>query len=138
MTAIEVRIYAMTDCPIARKVVPELLRTAKETRVPFSVRTVDDGDPKKWRREFAIPFAVTRDPGGREARKAGVTAVPYAIVLRNGKVVYRGRIDDRSPAIGIKRPVRRRDLKIAIDEARAGKAVSVPVTRAIGCLLPPR
>ena len=139
MKAIEVRIYAMTDCPIARKYVPELRRLAATHagRVRFVARTVDDGDARRWAREFAIPFPVSRDVGGREARAAGVVAVPCAVVLRNGKAVYRGRIDDRYPALGVSRPVRRRDLAIAIEQTLKGRPVTVPTTRAIGCLLPP-
>ena len=54
-----------------------------------------------------------------------------------GKMTYRGRIDDRYVAFGKTRPAPRvHDLEQAIVETLAGKPVTRPRSRAVGCYIP--
>src|SRR5436190_104648 len=58
---------------------------------------------------------------------------PEFVVLVEGEVVYRGRIDDQyTPGTNRTEPTRR-DLELAIQEVLAGCAVSVMETPATGC-----
>lgn len=131
----------LAECPIARRYSPEMARLAREFR-PRGVRFLmafADGKPAEWRaqmREYALPF-----PGaGADARLLRLlrpTAAPTAaIVGADGKVAYVGRIDDRYPALGVQRPVRRHDLRLALGRFLAGKAVVPARTPVVGCLLP--
>ncbi|MEC8337167.1 MAG: redoxin, partial [Planctomycetota bacterium] len=70
-------------------------------------------------------------------QQMGVRVTPEAAVLdRSGRLVYRGRIDDRFVDFGKTRQApTRNDLQIAIQEVLAGSAVQVPATKAIGCFI---
>jgi hypothetical protein len=58
------------------------------------------------------------------------------VVNREGKVVYRGRIDDSIAALGQpRRPVKDADLRDALDAVVSGKPVAKPETKALGCYI---
>jgi hypothetical protein len=59
-----------------------------------------------------------------------------AVFDARGRVVYRGRIDDRYVDFGLDRPEpTSRDLERAIQDLLAGRSVAVPRTQAVGCIL---
>ena len=70
-------------------------------------------------------------------KATGVTVTPEAaVVSREGKVVYRGRIDDSFAALGQpRRPVKDADLRNALDAMIAGKPIEKPETKALGCYI---
>jgi hypothetical protein len=60
-----------------------------------------------------------------------------AVLAPDGKVVYRGRIDDRYADYGKRRPEpTQRDLRDALDAVLENKPVRAPTTKVIGCYLP--
>jgi mono/diheme cytochrome c family protein len=93
---------------------------------------------RRHRASYRLPFPVLLDPEQRLARQIGATrTLEVAVVSAAGAVVYRGRVDDRTVDFGKSRPQAiRHDLRLALDEVLAGKAVSVPLTKAIGCAIP--
>ena len=53
-----------------------------------------------------------------------------------GRVVYRGRIDDRHVDLGVDRPsATTRDLADALSAVVAGTPVKQPTTKAVGCYI---
>ncbi len=64
--------------------------------------------------------------------------MPEAVVVsRDGKLVYRGRIDDRYATSGKRRDEpTTHDLSAAVDAVLAGKAPAVSQTKVFGCPLP--
>ncbi len=84
--------------------------------------------------EYDAEFPFVKDFGGKWATALGVTHTPQVVVLDGERRLrYRGRIDDQYRP-GVTRPsASRNDLKEALDELLAGKAVSVPQTTAEGC-----
>jgi hypothetical protein len=74
------------------------------------------------------------------ARQAGITVTPEAVVLLpDGQVVYRGRIDDRYAPDGATRPVARiHDLERAIEAVLHDELPVVMWTKPFGCPLVPR
>ena len=70
-------------------------------------------------------------------KATGVTVTPEAAVInQQGKVVYRGRIDDSFAALGQpRRPVKDADLRNALDAVLAGKPIEKPDTKALGCYI---
>ena len=100
--------------------------------------TLSDEAARKHAQEYGhgdYPRIVDRK---HELVKAmGVTITPEAAVVdRRGKVVYRGRIDDSFAALGQpRRPVRSADLRNALDEIVAGKAIARAETKALGCYI---
>jgi len=142
--ALRVFIFVRTDCPIANRYAPDIQALAAE----YGVRDVDFWlvypDPTesveiidKHRREYEYDLAVLRDPEHKLVDHAGATVTPEAAVYDpSGRLLYRGRIDDRNVDFGrAHREARQRDLARALDEALAGDPVSLPRTRAVGCYI---
>ena len=137
-------VFMGVDCPIANRYAPELRRLYKK----FTLQKVDwwlvypgaDHSAETIRKrisEFNHAGKVLRDPKLALVRKAQAKVTPEAAVfLRDGRLVYHGRIDDRHPELGTTRPTpTRRDLERALEEILANKPVSQPSTKAVGCLI---
>jgi hypothetical protein len=95
---------------------------------------------KKHAAEFGYKgLPAILDSTQQLVRAAGATTTPEAALIgRAGQVLYRGRIDNVYAALGKRRPAAtEKDLRKALDEALAGKPVSTPETKAIGCYIPP-
>ena len=88
-------------------------------------------------RAFAYPGRALRDPQHEAVRLAKARVTPEAAVFDGqGRLVYRGRIDDRYVDFGLDRPVpTRRDLENALTAVLSGQSVEEPVTRGVGCFL---
>lgn len=109
-----VHVFTARGCPLSERFAPEI----EKLRVDFESRGVTfdlQADSKAW--------------------AAKVT--PSVVVEIGGRVLYRGRIDDRAAAFGVMRPngPTRADLRIALDEILAGKPVTVAETVAVGCAI---
>jgi hypothetical protein len=58
------------------------------------------------------------------------------MVYAGGRIVYRGRIDDRYVDLGVERPkATTRDLADALAAVVSGKPVPQAVTQAVGCFI---
>lgn len=139
-----VLLFVTTECPICRQYSPEMKRLfeAYGKRVDFFAVHVDPSTKgpaaTSYGKQFGLNFPALLDSKQAAAQRLDLAIVPTAAVFdATGKARYIGRIDDRFPKIGIqKKTATRRDLKIAIDEVLAGKTVSVPKTKAVGCVMP--
>jgi hypothetical protein len=89
-------------------------------------------------RDYELPFPLVLDHDQRLAKACGVKFVPTAIVINAaGRVLYRGRIDNRFVASGLRRPEATIfDLSAALEAALAGQQPSPSTTEPIGCPLP--
>jgi hypothetical protein len=78
-----------------------------------------------------------RDPRHDLVKAAGATITPEAVVVDpQGRVLYRGRIDDRYVSLGVERPIAtRHDLDEALTDIVAGKAPRQATTQAVGCYI---
>ena len=85
--------------------------------------------------EFIMPALL--DPRHQLVKFARVTVSPEVAVLApNNTLLYRGRIDDRAVTFGQRRVTpSQRDLRAALDAILAGKPVTTPVTKAVGCYI---
>ena len=137
--------FLLHDCPLANTCAPEVGRIVTEYRERGVVSFVVYAEPdlsarlaRKHAREHKFPCPVLLDQSGRLVRLTGATVSPEAVVLGPGNhLLYRGRIDDRMTAFGKQRvEPAHRDLREALDAVLAGKPVTTPVTKAIGCYLP--
>jgi peroxiredoxin len=78
--------------------------------------------------------AVLLDPDGTVGRLYGAKTTPHLfIVSPDGKLIYRGAIDDNPGVDPADIPTSKNYVRAALDEALAGKAVSVPATAPYGC-----
>jgi hypothetical protein len=76
---------------------------------------------------------VVKDRDGGVAMAVGATRTPEAVIIANGKLIYRGRIDDQYRVSGGQPKVSSDDLKHAIDAVLEGKAVETAETPVEGC-----
>ena len=141
-----VLLFVTNDCPIANSYAPEIQRIQKAyagAKFDFYLVYVDPAlsakAAKQHARDYGYTFPALLDRTQALARFTGATVTPEAaIVGANGKVLYRGRIDDRYVDFGKSRAQPTiRDLRNALDAVAQGKPVPPATGRAIGCFLPP-
>jgi hypothetical protein len=137
--------FLTPDCPISNSYAPEINALVKENAdrpLRFSVVYVDPdltaAAARKHAEAFGYRCPVVLDPRHQLVAATGVTTTPeVAVVTADGRIAYRGRIDDRYPEIGVHRQApTRRDLRLALEAVLAGKKVPTPRTDAVGCLIP--
>lgn len=137
-----VLLFVGHDCPISNGYTREIVRLGQEyapQQVAFCVVYADADisldDARKHAEEFGFCRPALLDPTMTLARRVGATVKPEAAVLSpKGELLYRGRIDDRYVELGKRRDQpTRRDLRDALEEVLAGKPVTTPRTKAIGC-----
>ena len=140
-TAPTVFVFTTTDCPIANRYAPEIQRLARKFGgVRFvMIYPVASDTPElidAHRRKFAYTIDFMRDETHELVKKTGVTVTPEVAVMKEGRLLYRGRIDDRYADFGKDRPQPTvRDLERSLDAIMNGRPVPVAETRAIGCIL---
>lgn len=130
------------ECPLARLYAPRIATLATEfsSTVDFIGLNSNLQDSEKeltdFHQEFGLPFACAKDVDHVIADQVNVQRTPEVFLLdQDLKILYRGRIDDQySPGVVRAKPLRA-DLRIAIEEALAGKPISEPKTEPEGCLL---
>ncbi len=136
-----VLVFTTTDCPISNRYAPEIQRLAtKFGAVKFvMVYPVASDTPElidAHRRKFAYAMDFLRDDKHELLKKTGVTVTPEVAVMKDGRMLYRGRIDDRYVDFGRDRPQPTvRDLERSLDAILAGRPVPIAETRAVGCFL---
>jgi peroxiredoxin len=137
--------FLMHDCPLANTCAPEINRIVADYAAhgvrSFVVYVENDLSAKAARKhaqEYGFTCPALLDRGQKLVQLTGVTVSPEAAVLGpDNRLLFRGRIDDRLIAFGKQRVTpTRRDLREALDEILAGKPVSTPLTKAVGCYLP--
>jgi AhpC/TSA family len=140
-----VLLFVMPDCPISNSYAPEICRIVADFEPKKIAFFLVHPDPdvtaeqaKAHAKEYGYTCPVLRDPTHLLVKKAGVTTAPeVAILAPDGKLAYRGRIDDWYFGVGKRRgEPTRRDLRDALDAIVRGVAVPNPTTKAIGCPLP--
>lgn len=138
-----VLIFLAHDCPVANATAPELARLASEFTPRgvhfFGIYTTETAaEINAHRRDYGLTIPGLLDPKLHLARLAGATRMPEAAVFSHtGKLLYRGRIDDRAIQAGRTRPTpSRHDLRLALESILAGKPPDPRFTAAIGCYLP--
>jgi peroxiredoxin len=134
-----------TECPVSNGYAPDMQRIADK----YASRGVAcygvHCDPATTAesaaahaKEYSLAFGIWLDPAQSIARAVGVRVTPEAVVVSpTGKVLYRGRIDDRYATSGKRRDdPTSYDLENALDQVLAGATPTVSETKAFGCPLP--
>lgn len=144
LPAVRVLLFVRTDCPITNRYAPELQRLGKEF-VPRGVQfwlvyadaSETPADIEAHIAQYGFPGKPVKDPNHVLVKRSQATVAPEAAVFDSqGQLEYHGRIDDRYVDIGKSRPQPQvHDLENAIAAVLAGKPVTNPRTRAIGCSL---
>ena len=135
--------FVGVECPLAKLYGPRLQKLAAQYRdqgVAFlgidSNRQDSVSELAAFAKLHEIDFPLLKDPSNRVADMFAATRMSEVFLVDPELVVrYHGRVDDQyGPGYARPRP-QRDDLRAALDELLAGKAVSVPITDVAGCLL---
>lgn len=142
-----VLLFINTTCPIANSYAPEVLRIIADYAkrpVRFYLVHPEPGVTAEEARRHADEYGygkqvVLLDRKHDLVKHVKATVTPQAAVLgATGEVLYLGRIDDVWADYGVRRTEpRRRDLRLALDAALAGKPIEQPRTPSIGCDIMP-
>lgn len=140
-----VLIFITSDCPISNGYAPEMNRLAgayTAKGVGFYLVHVDPdltpADAQQHAKEFGYGCPVLLDPKHRLVKLTQATVTPEAAVLTvDGKLFYRGRINDLYAGLGRRRAEpTQHDLRDALDALLAGKPAAAATTAAVGCYIP--
>jgi hypothetical protein len=137
-----VLIFYWQDCPISNGYAPELNRiAAAHTNFAFYIVQVDPELTASVAREHARKYdlrePVLLDPAHALVKFAQAKVTPEAVVIgKDGKVAYRGRIDDRYVANETMRATAtQHDLTDAMEAVATGNAPAQAETKAVGCVI---
>ncbi len=137
-----VMVYLSVDCPVANRCLPEVEDLARRLE-PRGVRVVwvyaqsqeSREDVLRHRAEYGLKVDAFRDEDWSVARAFQVRHTPEAVVLdRQGRLIYRGRINDQFQKLGVSRPApTQHDLAEALEVWLSGKPLRARETAAVGC-----
>jgi hypothetical protein len=137
-------LFVSVECPISNRYAPEVRRLYDKFTaqgITFSLVYPNPVEPvaaiRRHLKDYSYPMRALRDPRHELVKMAGATITPEAVVIDpHGRVLYRGRIDDRYVSLGLERPVAtRRDLDEALTDIAAGKTPRQATTQAVGCFI---
>jgi len=140
-----VLVFLGSECPVSNGYSPELTRLAeafaKRGVVLYGVHsdpTLSAADAVAHAAEYGLKFPILLDADQQLAQACGVRTMPETVVVsKYGRLVYRGRIDDRYATNGKRRDEpTTHDLAAAVDAVLAGKTPAVSQTKVFGCPLP--
>ena len=139
-----VLVFTTTDCPISNRYAPDIqslaARFAKQGigfTLVFPVGTDTAAVIRDHLKQYGYALPAVRDTAQELVRHTGVEVTPEVSVIgAGGRVLYKGRIDDRYIELGKDRPQpTERTLERALEAIVQGKPVAVRETRAVGCIL---
>lgn len=88
---------------------------------------------QKYFKNAKLNFPVIHDKDTTLAKRLGGVKTPHAFILdKNGKVIYTGSVTSSSNAAKAKENF----LLMALNEIEAGKEVSIPKRKTLGCYIP--
>ena len=138
-----VLLFVRADCPISNRYAPEIQRLHAvygargiEFRLVYPERGLSPAAIEQHRRVYGYTIPGVADGDRFYTIKAQARTTPEAAVFVGGRLVYRGRIDDRYADFGKARPEpTERDLDAVLAAIVKGRTVLFHQTRAIGCAI---
>ncbi len=141
--------WTAVDCPMAKVYAPRVRALAAELAPRgvrlFMVDSSSDATAEKLRAATNGDVPIICDERGELARLAGARSTTEVVVLdRDGRVVYRGAVDDQygyRRGAGLGAGTFRKDaptqhhLRDAVEAVLAGKTPALAATDPMGCLL---
>jgi peroxiredoxin len=132
-----VLIFIATKCPVSNAYNDRMEKLAEDYKAKGvsliginANNTEPAAEVKSHAAEKGLKFAILKDDGNKIADRLGATRTPEAYVLdAKDKLVYHGRIDNSQKTDSITS----NDVREALDEMLAGKAVSKTGGAAFGC-----
>ena len=136
--------FMCNHCPFVKHVLPHFVRLAQEyQRRGVGIVGISSNDangypadaPEKMAelsRAVGFTFPYLYDESQQVAKAYGAACTPdFYLFDRDGRLVYRGQMDDSRPGNG--RPLTGADLRAAIDAVLGGRPVSEDQKPSVGC-----
>ena len=133
-----VLIFTTYDCPVANKMAPEIRHIAGnyEDKINFLLIYTDPDTSPNELATHRKDFGLNEITSILDAKHTLVKA-PEAVIIKKGKVLYRGRINNFYEDFGKpRRVITQHDLRDAIAAILSGKKVPQPRGECIGCYIP--
>ena len=132
-------LFIATKCPVSNAYNERMQQLAQDYKAKGinviginSNSTEPAAEVKSHAGDKGLTFVILKDDGNKIADRLGATRTPEAYVLdASMKLVYHGRIDNSQRTEGITS----NDLRDALDEMLAGKAVTKTGGAAFGCTI---
>ena len=137
-------LFIATDCPISNRYAPEVRRIYEEFHPQgiefFLVYTRPDESAETIRQhleDYEYPMPGIIDHQRQITQFTGAKVTPESVVFdATGKMVYRGRIDDRFQDFGLSRTEPAvRDLVSVLDDVAQGRDREFSESIAVGCYI---
>ncbi len=135
-------VFLGTQCPLGNAFVPVLNDlqqrfSAQGVQVIGINSNLSDSQPMiaEHAAKFQVAFPVLVDEQQRVADLFDARRTPEAFLVKDSKICYRGRIDDRFGYNFKRAEPKRRDLEEALQQTLAGEDVAVAETEVEGCLI---
>lgn len=129
-------IFLSAQCPVVKAYIERIGVLAKDYNakginfIGINSNATEDLTWVKSDTEQNFKFTMLKDEGSTVAKKWGATVTPEIFFFgADGKLAYRGAIDNDQKAVNITKPY----LREALDSALAGKAIAETETNAFGC-----
>lgn len=134
-------VFTNTTCPIVQKYWPKLKRLSEQfdkQGVQFVSMNASAGDEvsevAQQALEYDVHFPVVKDADGSCAKALGVTRTPETVIVdAQGKLRYRGRIDDQYRLGGAQTAAKSDNLAAALEAILAGNEPPTSETPVDGC-----
>ena len=135
-------VFLGTQCPINNAYLPVLAElhqkyVAKGVQL-LGINSNRHDTPERvaeHAKKHEVPFPILKDTGNVVADRLRAERTPEALIIASGKVVYRGRVDDRFGYRHRRDKPTSQELVAALDEILTGKPVSVAATEVEGCII---
>jgi len=132
-------LFVATKCPVSNAYNERMEKLYEDYKAKGIVviginanNTEPAAEVKSHAADKGLKFAILKDDGNKIADRLGATRTPEAYLLdASMKLVYHGRIDNSQKIEGITS----NDLREALDELLAGKAITKTGGAAFGCTI---
>lgn len=140
-----VLLFITTDCPVSNAYAPEIERIYRKyspEQIDFYLVYTDPETTAKAAanhlHDYGYTLPAVLDGAHALSRAVAATITPEAaVVTRNEKIAYLGRIDNLYLTFGHARyAATTHDLRDALDATLGGRPPAVARTRAVGCFIP--
>jgi peroxiredoxin len=137
-------IFLCRHCPYVKHVLDELVKIGSEYKIrDLGIVSISSNNPVAYpedspeglaqmAKEFEFGFPICFDSTQNVAKAFTAACTPDLFLFdHEGKLVYRGQLDDSRPSNGV--PVTGRDLRLAIEAVLGGHPVNAEQKPSMGC-----
>ena len=136
-------LFTRSDCPISNRYAPEVERLHSkfapggfEFWLVYVDPTESDDAIRRHVQAYGYHFGALIDRKHALVSLAKPAVTPEAAVYVNGRLVYRGRIDNRYSSFGkARQAATEHDLEQTLEAIADGRPLTPRTTRAVGCFI---